>query len=303
MYPVLVAEDEHWIRSAVVDMIEAMGNNFHIVAEAANGEEAWNLILEHWPMIVVTDIMMPRKDGLWLTKRIFEHHLPIICIVISGYDNFHYAQQAMRYHVTDYLLKPLKHAELRNVMDVSMDRLHRFTEHHEVLMSIQQFVEKLTEASDHSRLIRETKHLLQAIARTKTYHPGARHSLYLILANKIEDLLQSITPERERIRLLPEETSLVHAAILELIDQWMKEFCNRSHSDVKLVIRQCCDYIQQYYMKNLTLTDMAETAHMSVSGFTSHFKKSTGATFIQYLNKTRIDKAKELLAIPENKVG
>lgn len=61
MFQVLVAEDELWIRDAVVEMVEKLNPKFSVAGEASNGEEAWNFINEHWPSIVITDIMMPKK--------------------------------------------------------------------------------------------------------------------------------------------------------------------------------------------------------------------------------------------------
>ncbi|MCC2683442.1 MAG: AraC family transcriptional regulator [Paenibacillaceae bacterium] len=72
MIDVLIAEDEVWIRSAIVMMVEKLGPQFRVVGETGNGEEAWEFIGKHWPSILITDIMMPRKDGLWIAEKIYE---------------------------------------------------------------------------------------------------------------------------------------------------------------------------------------------------------------------------------------
>lgn len=93
MFHVLVAEDEVWIRNGIVEMIERFGLDFKVVAEASNGKEAWNLINEFWPNVVITDIVMPELDGLSLLRKCDEYKLSIVPIVISGYENFSYAQR------------------------------------------------------------------------------------------------------------------------------------------------------------------------------------------------------------------
>lgn len=66
-----------------------------MVGEARNGADAWSLIHDVWPTILVTDIMMPDTDGIWLIQQIEEQMLPIVTIVVSGHDDFEYARQAI----------------------------------------------------------------------------------------------------------------------------------------------------------------------------------------------------------------
>ncbi|MFH5182514.1 response regulator [Paenibacillus sp. TAB 01] len=139
----LIAEDEQWIRDAVAEMIEKLGPQFTVIGEVGNGEEAWNVIQEHWPSIVVTDIMMPRKNGLWLCEQIHQMNLPIITIIVSGYDNFQYARQAMRFGINEYVLKPVDEAELHEAFRRSMKRLEGMAELHDGVLRIQQFIDRL----------------------------------------------------------------------------------------------------------------------------------------------------------------
>lgn len=73
-----------------------------------DGKTAYESICEKKPDIVITDIRMPVYDGLELIRRAKETNPEINFIVISGYSQFEYAQQAIKYGVKDYLLKPLK---------------------------------------------------------------------------------------------------------------------------------------------------------------------------------------------------
>ena len=131
MFHVLVAEDEMWIRSAIVEMIERFDLGFKVVAEANDGREAWNLINELWPNVIITDIVMPQMDGLSLIQKCDEYKLSIVPIVISGYENFNYAQQAMRYGASEYLLKPVAADELKRALQRSIERLHHSHHLHE----------------------------------------------------------------------------------------------------------------------------------------------------------------------------
>ena len=98
---------------------EVCGNVFHgtslafsLVGEAANGKDALNLVIKHRPDLIITDIRMPEMDGLALLEVIRSLSIHSLAIIISGYNDFQYAQQAIRYGVSDYLLKPIDENEL-----------------------------------------------------------------------------------------------------------------------------------------------------------------------------------------------
>lgn len=59
MLKVLVAEDEPWIRAAIVEIVEEIGHDIKVIGDATNGVEAWHMIEQLWPTVLITDIMMP----------------------------------------------------------------------------------------------------------------------------------------------------------------------------------------------------------------------------------------------------
>ncbi|HEX3027969.1 MAG TPA: response regulator [Clostridia bacterium] len=112
IYRVVVAEDEPLILKSVVKKITNMNIGFKVVGAAEDGKNALMLIDSHAPDVLITDIRMPVMDGLELLKVSSSRYPSIKKIIISGYDDFKYAQQALKYGVADYLLKPLKTNEL-----------------------------------------------------------------------------------------------------------------------------------------------------------------------------------------------
>ena len=106
-YKYVVAEDERLIRKNLIKKISSLNLPLVNCGEAANGAEAIELITQTCPHIVITDIRMPECDGLELVKYISENHPGIKTMILSGYDDFSYAQTAIRYSVSDYLLKPV----------------------------------------------------------------------------------------------------------------------------------------------------------------------------------------------------
>lgn len=106
-YKYLVAEDERLIRQNLIKKINKLGLPLELIGEAANGTEAIQLIEKNCPDIVITDIIMPQCDGLELTEYLYKNHPGVKIVILSGYNDFKYAQTAIKFSVNDYLLKPI----------------------------------------------------------------------------------------------------------------------------------------------------------------------------------------------------
>ena len=113
MVTVLVVEDEIYARKSLVKQIQeyAKGREFRIL-EAENGETALELARVENPNLIMTDIRMPKMDGLELLKRIKEWDGTKQVVMLSAYSEFEYARGALLYGAIDYLLKPISDAAL-----------------------------------------------------------------------------------------------------------------------------------------------------------------------------------------------
>ncbi|MFC6551595.1 response regulator [Cohnella cellulosilytica] len=295
MYSILVAEDEPWLRSSVVEMASRIGENKFTVSEATNGEEVWALIQELWPTILITDIMMPKMDGLSLIHKIQEHEIPMAFIIISGYDNFQYAQKAIRYGVTEYLLKPIDMEQLREALRKSEESMGSLKEIGQYMSRFQQLVGAFDEMSPQSAGRKMTE-LIDSVLKLKYINPAARLNLLRIFDWKLtgmakESNLGQIVP----LDLGGAEDSAVlrhfgHLADLLIVHSAKQNAANSHHA-----VKRVCEYIHVHYRKDISLTEMAQYANMSISYFSSWFKRCTGRTLVQYIQEVRIEKAKQLL--------
>lgn len=116
MLKVIVADDEEKICQLIVKLVDWTALGMEVAAVASNGIEAMEKILSLKPDVVITDIRMPGYDGLELIKRVKEEGLGTEFVIISGYRHFEYAQNAIRFGVSDYLLKPIKKTELTDAL-------------------------------------------------------------------------------------------------------------------------------------------------------------------------------------------
>ncbi|UKS27066.1 response regulator [Paenibacillus sp. HWE-109] len=111
-YKILLVDDERIIREAIARTVDWERLGLTLIGTAADGHQAWEQIEELRPDIVLTDIKMPRIDGLELIRRTKEHLPDTRFAVLSGYDEFDLAVRAMNHGVKHYLLKPCDEQEI-----------------------------------------------------------------------------------------------------------------------------------------------------------------------------------------------
>lgn len=125
MLKIFLAEDEVVVRETIKRMIPWEELGFELVGEAADGEMALPLLIRQQPDLLITDIKMPFMDGLTLA-RLAKKEIPGLKVVIlSGYDDFNYAKQAIGIGVEDYLLKPIT----KNALIERLSEIHSRYEH------------------------------------------------------------------------------------------------------------------------------------------------------------------------------
>lgn len=117
MYRAMVVDDEEMICAGMARQIEQMGLAIKVVARAADGPEAMELFAEYSPDILLMDINIPHINGLECIRRIRESNRLCVIIIVSGYDDFEYARQAIRHNVDFYLLKPVEDEEFREIIE------------------------------------------------------------------------------------------------------------------------------------------------------------------------------------------
>lgn len=119
MLKMVVADDEPLIRESIVEMIDWEKHGIEIVGCCKNGIDALDTIIDAYPDIVLTDIRMPGLNGLELIEKIRHTDKDIQIIILSGYKEFEYAKEAMRFGVKQYLLKPINNDRIIEAVEES----------------------------------------------------------------------------------------------------------------------------------------------------------------------------------------
>ncbi|MDF2653261.1 MAG: two component transcriptional regulator, AraC family [Paenibacillus sp.] len=115
-WKVLIADDESIIREGILSSVNWQQLGLEVVAEAEDGEEALELARKHSVHILLVDLNMPIMNGMSLIKHMREELPDCKIIIITGHDEFTYAQAAIRMNVDDYILKPVNPAQLADVL-------------------------------------------------------------------------------------------------------------------------------------------------------------------------------------------
>ena len=189
LYKVFFVEDEVITREGIRDNVDWNASGFEFCGEAADGEMALPLLRAAQPDVLITDIKMPFMDGLQLSKVVREHMPWVKIIILSGHDEFEYAQQAINLGVTDYLLKPVTVQKLQNTLQKLSVRLDQEKREQENLKKLQEQV-KENQAALRERLLFNL--VVGAISPTDVIEKGQMLGLdliaryYLVVILKIE---------------------------------------------------------------------------------------------------------------------
>ena len=170
MLKIFLAEDEVVVRETIKRMIPWEELGFELVGEAADGEMALPLLIRQQPDLLITDIKMPFMDGLTLA-RLAKKEIPGLKVVIlSGYDDFNYAKQAIGIGVEDYLLKPItKNALIERLSEIRSRYEHEKTqkEYYEKFHREMQAYEKNSIRDFFEALVRGSMDMMEVYKRAE----------------------------------------------------------------------------------------------------------------------------------------
>ena len=317
MLRLLIADDEKDARDKMIRCINKFHNGFTIVGAASDGCETYEKILALAPDIVLIDIEMPGMTGIDVIGKVREEGLPVVFIIISSYNDFVYAQTALRLGVEDYLLKPFLPADVCNAV-------YKAAEHIQAINAVPTRLLPNPEPSKRPLGMRmasslfypfeSEKQLIRTICLSNEdlevpfrefvshvhKHNQAENSIlncYVILY--IELQRQTISfgePHGIEHPSVPDEIERI-PAFEQLLWHLCKEMQKRLHGGTAAssIISSAIKYIDENYASNLTLAEVANFVGVTPSYLSSQFSQLLKLHFTDYIHKVRIDKAKQIL--------
>ena len=119
----LIADDEDTIRNGIAKYIQLHTDRFDKMYLASNGQEAIDIIFRNKPDIMFLDVQMPLKSGIEVMQEAKRAGILPYTLILSGYDEFKYCQQALRLGAREYLLKPVRSSDILNMLNKVADEL------------------------------------------------------------------------------------------------------------------------------------------------------------------------------------
>lgn len=180
---VFLVEDEMVIRRGIKNSIDWEKEGYIFCGEASDGELAYPMIIKEKPDILITDIRMPFMDGLELCKLVKKELPNIKILILSGYDEFDYAKEAIRLGVTEYLLKPISSGKLLEALNGVSESIRREKEDKDLVRKY----EEMRENTEHEKqkffeqMIAGNLSMADALETGKKYEMNLSAGMYNLL--------------------------------------------------------------------------------------------------------------------------
>lgn len=179
-----LVEDEMVIRRGIKNSIDWEKEGYIFCGEASDGELAYPMIIKEKPDILITDIRMPFMDGLELCKLVKKELPNIKILILSGYDEFDYAKEAIRLGVTEYLLKPISSGKLLEALNGVSESIRREKEDKDL---VRKYMEEMRENTEHEKqkffeqMIAGNLSMADALETGKKYEMNLSAGMYNLL--------------------------------------------------------------------------------------------------------------------------
>lgn len=330
MYTVLLVDDEPLVLEGLRFMIEWERYGFRVCGEARDGEEGLDLIQKLNPDLVVTDITMPIMSGLQLieycTKMLnTKSHF----FVLSGYNDFAFARQALTYGVLNYWLKPIDveeiHASLLklssewSLRDEKSQLNSKFNSLIGTVLSNPEVVDPLFDAQERLLLatvngdktaINEAARLLYrqlelSFTGDKERRKAFLSSVLLELSWKILDGNKAFTDDEGGQEIVLPTLSSKEEDWFDILLTFSYKVADEldRHKSEKGTVWETARLIRERYHEPIQLQTIAKTLHFQPAYLGQLFKKQMGMSFIDFVHRTRIEESRKLLRRNDIKIS
>jgi two-component system response regulator YesN len=313
---IIIVDDEILIRKGIATSVNWEEIGIDEVIEASNGQQALELILKNDVDIVLTDIKMPKMDGIALIEQLKSCRPQTVTVVLSCVNDMEVVRQALKFGgALDYIPKlSMTTEELVDTINRAITYVHKNTtsiptEKQKILPSFftlehEENLRNAIEYGDAATLKQVTEHILKSAYSLKSFWKESREweeifgvfsniaKKYAIDANKFFSNYKTIRQVLEEAKSIDEVMGFLGemaVGIKTAVEQGRKE-------NYDAAINKAILFVNNGYNQNIKLKDVAGHVNMSESYFSKYFKKIMKTNFIEYVNQIRVERAKELLA-------
>ena len=301
---VLLVDDEIFAVRGLNSMLHWEAFHGELAGTAANGEEAMEYMAATPPDVIISDIKMPRMDGLKLAELIHAQSPATRMILLSGHGEFEYARQALKYDVADYILKPITREKVNQIENL----LIKFYEENQERK--QRFLNAWNSGLEEKILTILHNQDMEALDQffRSSYFVSTMHSNYLYAYFSQIDVNRTvITVSRERAMEQfwdsPGTQEKINFIITSYYDV-LTGMNQKKQAYSESFITYAKEYIGEHYSDpEFNISVLADSMHVSLSYLSSQFKQATGSNLISYVTAMRMDYARRLLADRRYSIG
>ncbi len=284
---ILVVDDDKLARKGLIAIMNWEKYGFEVVGDVLNGRKALEFIKEHPVDIVFTDIDMPEIDGIQLMQMCKEMYPSVKFVIFSVYEDFSYAQTAIRLGALDYISKiSFDPDECEKILEQISTKYKKICRQGQIQEENQEMLKELERHWMHPKWIFNDKEFEKLCVRTQNI--GLRwaerifikcfHNFEIIMGgdngfpslNTVEEMLEWIKKWRKKIYETCTDTQI----------------CNDICSFVEVIV-----YVEEHIDDNLRSEEAARRIGMSRSYFSTKFKEMTGETFHNYVVSRKMNAA------------
>lgn len=252
MYRVAVVDDQIFIADAISSMIENRSDIFEVSNVFYDGEECLESLKKDIPDIILTDVKMPKMDGIQLAGEVYQKYPSIKLIILSGYEDFSYAQKAISLGVCGYLLKPCSPEELLQSLEKTAEQIQRERNDKDMIHAYQEIV------VDNLPSLKQQAIIAMMFSEEKKINPKNLKLDYLMGVNYLYIITPDFLPDEDK-----EEVELILFCCSNILEELLpgipvKELfvCNRqlvlifpcgerSQEKIELDLRRVCNKIEE----------------------------------------------------------
>lgn len=308
---ILLVDDEPLEREVLRRILAKKSEQYTVVGELDNGQDAVDYVKKHPVDIVIMDIKMPKMTGIEASRLMKKWNPRIGIVIVTAYNDFEFAQYALKYNVDDYLLKPTRPEQVFEALKRAKEKIG--------LMSMESkspsegFKEKFSKYC-RKGCYKEAKELLCEVR--KTTFEGFEQEMET-LKMLLETLLSAanfykIDVEKNlemeiREKLKGSKNREQYHEILHLIfEEIFEVLIEEKRIDHEDEMTYALQYIDKNLTRNLTLERVADYMNISPHYFSKLFKSEVGENFIDYVTSKKVERAKEMIKetdIPLNTIA
>lgn len=306
---IMLVDDDIHVLDGLRKLLNISTIHGNITAAVYNGDEALTVIADECPDVVISDIKMPVMDGLQLAQTLSEKYPAIKMILLSSFGEFEYAQKAIRYGVSEYILKPITAEKIRKI-EQALQRIYYSNERHnqnlKCIFNREHAVQALLDAvHQNDKTAVEEFFFSDSFNRLMERETASAAGLFFIdtLYRFLTELpvanvhrLQQEQEEKQNFFLSLKERETQRHFLTDLYRHAADTVATALHPVSRDIISEVKRLIEKEYRSYFfNISYIAHTLHLSVPYISMLFMQKTGCHLNEYITGLRLSHAKQLL--------